>query len=393
MPPLSCSSSAAWDASHDFRDRLSATNATASCDKIENASRRRTSPLADRAFLGEYKALKGIREGHVPCRVLAPIVGKDIDATSPSTPTPSSLLFSTTTPKPWRDASDPVKAHFAHEALATRGPVFAFTAWLSDDVNATAYAKGKPLPWIRARVQAELRKALGRPVSFMFVIEEEFIVAAGLFRLHLHGGFQIGPHERKRVRAALRKALGTWEGKAKCRQIRFRRDPDAGWPAYLTKNAWLATPRMRAFFKRLGAGRRHTLGFEGKVLTMTDDVLDAAKALHGQARQIVIEARQRPATPEAISAPEEPAPAPVTPAAAASPIPAPAHPENPVMAADHLRPESFCRTRDPGAERDQARPTAQRMSKCEPEQDHKPNLAPLDNAPRSKSTLTYTRPP
>jgi hypothetical protein len=179
------------------------------------------------------------------------------------------------------------------------GPVLDFTAWLSDEVNTLAYAKGKPLPWVRERVKLRLQEAFGRDVPVVFAIEEEFNTGTRTFHLHLHGILQLDPRRRTRklAREALRKALGTWEGKAKNRQIWLRRDPDCGWPAYFTKRCFLATARMRARMRGFGADHRWVTTFDGPVLTMTNDVRSEARELHAEARQLVMNARRGISSP------------------------------------------------------------------------------------------------
>ena len=140
-------------------------------------------------------------------------------------------------------------------------------------MNVQASAQPKPLTWIRERVKLYLSQAFPAGIEFIFTIEEEFDPVTCQMRLHLHGLLQLaGRRRRERARAALRKALGTWDGKAKGRQIRFRSNPDAGWSSYFTKRCYLATPRMRAFMKGLNAGRYRCPSFEGPVLTMTNGV-------------------------------------------------------------------------------------------------------------------------
>jgi hypothetical protein len=280
-------------------------DATPPQHKKPNA-RRSTSSLSEAAFLREHRMRTEPRCKLAPARVIVSVSS----GTSPSTP--ASLhthRFKLKAPAEWSRASDPVQAHFAFEALALSGPVVAFTTWLSDDVAAQAYAQAKPLPWIRERVKLYLNAAFPAGVEFVIAIEEEWDPVTRRFRLHLHGLLQLThkPRECARARGALRKALGSWEGKAKNRQIRFKASPDAGWASYATKRAWLATPRMRGFLTGLNAGRHWSTSFDGPVLTMTNGVRGIAKSLHADAR---VEVRTRRAlartTPERASWPTNP---------------------------------------------------------------------------------------
>ena len=148
-------------------------------------------------------------------------------------------------------------------------------------------------------------------MAFVLVIEEEFNIVTRTFRLHVHGLLQLDPRlkTRKLARKALRSALGTWEGKGKNRQIWLRRDPDCGWPAYFTKRCFLATARMRARMRGFGADHRWVTTFDGPVLTMTNEVRAAARELHAEARQLVINVRRgisQPALKKGVAAPFRP---------------------------------------------------------------------------------------
>jgi hypothetical protein len=271
-----------------------------------------TSEIAEAAFLLEYKALKGLPLGRANGRsraIMVSVRGEEgLEAPAPAPEDPeleadTSLL--TRVPAEWSRASDAVQAHFAFEAMRRAGPVLDLTAWLSNEVNALAYAKSKPLQWIRERITFRLKEAFKRPVAFVLVIEEEFNVVTRTSRLHVHGLIQLDPRRktRKLARAALRQALGTWEGEAKKRQIWLRRDPDCGWPAYFTKRCFLATRRMRARMKGFGADYRWVPTFDGPVLTMTNDVRAVARQLHVEARRDVLDARngrRSAATPKMI---------------------------------------------------------------------------------------------
>src|SRR3954468_24552843 len=181
-----------------------------------------TSEITEAAFLLEHKARKGLPLGRANGRSRAIMVSvrreEGLEAPTPAPEDPeleadTSLL--TRAPAEWSRASDDVKAHFAFEAMNRAGPVLDFTAWLSDEVNALAYTKGKPLLWLRELITLRLRQAFKRRGAFVLVIEEEFNIVTRTFRLHVHGLLQLDPRlkTRKLARKALRSALGTWEGK------------------------------------------------------------------------------------------------------------------------------------------------------------------------------------
>jgi hypothetical protein len=70
------------------------------------------------------------------------------------------------------DATDLLKAEYCHRALREFGPVHAFTLNLRPDIEDKARAKANPCTWLRDRIEAALRKALGRSVPMLLAFEE-----------------------------------------------------------------------------------------------------------------------------------------------------------------------------------------------------------------------------
>lgn len=190
-------------------------------------------------------------------------------------------------PAQWRDASDLLRLLYAHRALAASGGrVFTINLRLRDDIEALARSKPAPLTWLQKRVNLELQKALGRPVSFLLTLEEDDHFPR---RLHLHGEFALLPEEmatrRKmmeslvRVRKALRRAAGEWPKEMpRQHQCKLAADPDEGWACYIGKTFWKATPFMR---RLLGSARGSLrLTFDGPVLSVTHALGKRARALN-----------------------------------------------------------------------------------------------------------------
>lgn len=272
-------------------------NDNATPDDVQKRTRgsSRVSPSADKLFLNEHKALSGILRFDAPAQSAVPAivsVSEGYDLSASLYPLP----HTTKTPRHWRDATDEIQAHFALEALRESGPVIAFTAWCSAEIDAKARATGAPLPWLRNRLRKALGNTLGA-VEWLVAVEEEK-AADGKLLLHLHGAGAFGDltrSRRKEIRRAFQRALGAWEGPAARYQIKLGIARDTGWAGYCTKRAWLAQPGIRAFFTRHGArpGSQWCISFNGPVLTMTNGIRARAKELHQEARRIVLEARQR----------------------------------------------------------------------------------------------------
>lgn len=272
-------------------------NDTAAPTDVQKRLRRttRVSPLADRQFLNEFKSLSGIASYHAPALSdVAPIVSMGMGY-EPSSPLPSHL---TKTPRHWRDATDETQGFFAFQALAEAGPVVAFTAWCSPDIDAKARATGKPLPWLRKRLKEKLDAALG-PVEWEAALEEGK-TKEGKLLLHVHGAGAFGDLTRSRrdkIREAIRGALGEWEGPGARYQTDLKIARDAGWATYVTKRCWLARPYIRERFASAGPRSPWRLSFDGPALTVTNGVRARAKELHRQARELVMEARERAKVP------------------------------------------------------------------------------------------------
>lgn len=268
----------------------------------------RVSPLADRQFVNEFKALTGIASYHASAVLGVPGIVSMAMGSEPSDPLPS---FMTKKPRHWRDATDETQGFFAFQALAEAGPVVAFTAWCSPKIDAKARATGKPLLWLHKRLKEALDGALG-PVEWVAALEEEK-TKDGKLLLHVHGAGAFGDLTRSRrdeIAKAMRRALGEWKGPGARHQIKLKIARDAGWASYITKRCWLARPYIRERFACAGPRSPWRLSFDGPVLTMTNGVRARAKELHRQARELVMEARERskaPAEPLAASEPETPA--------------------------------------------------------------------------------------
>jgi len=183
-------------------------------------------------------------------------------------------------PAQWRDTSDILRCHYAHEAILRLGQVHTFTLRLRDDMEAKARAQSNPIAWLQKRIDRELFNALDRPVQFILTIEED-----DKRRLHCHGEFQVDLQEVKAAREALRKAGGVWK-KAPQHQTKTEPDPDDGWTGYISKDFWMTTPMIR----RLMAPHKtkYKVTFPGSPLSITADLNAQAQLLYGKHRALVI---------------------------------------------------------------------------------------------------------
>ena len=179
------------------------------------------------------------------------------------------------TPARWRDACDPLKASYFHKALETIGPVHAFTANLSKEIEAEALSQKNPIDWLRRRISRNLRLALGRGVDFWIVAEE-----ADDRRFHLHGELGIADTEAKNARGAIRKACGLWEN-TRQHQVHTKPDPDSGWTEYVIKDAYKASGIARQRFGNTSQSVR----FHGGVITRTQKLGAAAENLYAKDRE------------------------------------------------------------------------------------------------------------
>ncbi|GJD31904.1 hypothetical protein PMNALOAF_3168 [Methylobacterium adhaesivum] len=329
-------------------DTPAGENAPAGVQKRRSA-KRRVSPLADRQFLNEFKALSGVANYHAPAASDVPAIVSMGMGYAPSDPLPSYL---TKTPRHWRDATDEVQGFFAFQALTGAGPVVGFTVWCSPEIDAKARATGKPLPWLHKRLKEALDDELG-PVQWMASLEEEK-TADGTLLLHVHGAGAFGNLTRSRrrgIRKAMRSALGSWDGRASRYQCKLKIARDDGWASYMTKRCWLALPGVRKRFACDRPGSQWRLSFDGPAFTMTNSVRARAKELHQQAREIVIEARGlAKASAGTQSAPETETPAPEFPRLPRGALAAQEEPEGlaPAPRACTWEPETIrSRSRDP----------------------------------------------
>jgi hypothetical protein len=183
-------------------------------------------------------------------------------------------------PAQWRDTSDILRCHYAHEAILRLGRVHTFTLRLSDDMEARARTQSNPIAWLQKRIDRELSNALDRPVQFILTIEED-----DKRRLHCHGEFQVDQQEVKAAREALRKAGGVWK-KAPQHQTKTEPDPDDGWTGYISKDFWMTTPMM----PRLMAPHKtsYKVTFPGSPLSITAELNSRAKALYAKHRALVM---------------------------------------------------------------------------------------------------------
>lgn len=130
----------------------------------------------------------------------------------------------------------------------------------------------------------------GGAAPFWFAIEES---RAG--RLHIHGEISIGHvyggkrtvRALRRVFAPIRNALkaagGQWDADRDGDgiQLRFARGtPDFRWAGYCLKSVHKARPERRRYMRQFGSSRRWVAGFEGKSVTASKGLRDAAITLH-----------------------------------------------------------------------------------------------------------------
>jgi hypothetical protein len=275
------------------------------CDKI-GKSRRRKSITADGSFIDDLRALEyfGFR------RRRGALVGID----PLSLPLSYSHSHTYRKPKPWRDTSDNVRGLFYHQAVkaiaSERGLLHrGFTLRLSNDVERVARCRGKGcLESLHRRVRQHLRRALRASYDvsgtvWWFAIEEAHDSA-----LHLHGEIAFQSADLPVVRRALRGAGGEWfiirkDGvrQRAPHQLKWARNPngslvpDAGWAGYCLKDVHKASPSRRRYWaKQPYAPPRHFVAtFDGKAVTASQAVNEAARDIHGDAVKTVIEYRSR----------------------------------------------------------------------------------------------------
>jgi hypothetical protein len=191
--------------------------------------------------------------------------------------------------------TDEIRARFAHDALAVLGPVHSITINLGDEVLAQAYRKRNFADWIGRRIKRALKEAFGRVIDLYLVLEEvceDKRTGRETIRPHFHGEIAISADEAELARKVIRKAVGEWEIGRRQFQVITEANPDFDWASYATKQAWKATPSMRARLLGFGAGRRYVLSFQGGVFTATRDVLAKAAELYSAAAKDVLAARR-----------------------------------------------------------------------------------------------------
>jgi hypothetical protein len=192
------------------------------------------------------------------------------------------------TPAQWRDTSPELRVLYAHKALKTLGSTYTLNLNLRPDIEAQALTKTSPAVWLQKRIAKELKAALGRPVSFYIVIEEDHRYwQADDRRWHVHGEFGITADEAPRGREALRRAGGVWDD-TRQHQAHTAPAPDEGWPSYVVKDFWRYTPGMMALLKD---SRIYRVTLAKPEYASTDDIRRLAPALYEDERRKVYRAR------------------------------------------------------------------------------------------------------
>jgi hypothetical protein len=195
------------------------------------------------------------------------------------------------TPRAWRDTHDDVRGLFYAVAIRKAGNVRKFDLNLSDDVEALARGQGKHcLAWLHRRVVRHLRRALGAsqgiPTPFWFATEE-----SDEGRLHIHGEIAFEPHREKLIRKALKAAGGRWEGDSEEYQLILRISPNLRGAGYCLKDYSKARPDRRLNRQMYGSSRRWVAGFEGKAVTVCEDLKRTAIECHSAAVAEVVRFR------------------------------------------------------------------------------------------------------
>ena len=126
-----------------------------------------------------------------------------------------------------------MRSLYLHRAIASGGPVAAFSLRLRHDVEQQAREQPSAASWLLKRVRREVHAILKRDVPVWFVIEQDYGRARGM---HLHGELAVTQEELPAARKALRLAAGQWLF-ARQHQAHTRLSPDEGWIAYVLKDA------------------------------------------------------------------------------------------------------------------------------------------------------------
>lgn len=163
---------------------------------------------------------------------------------APSAPTNQHTATTrTAAPKKWRNLSETEKLHAAHLSAEKSGAL-AFTIIFSERLQKTLQASDDPTRLLSGYIGRELRKALGRSLPHLFVLE---ISRTG--KLHAHGVVVIGDDLDEDRILAIDRALGRAGGKLKAARITRQTQSyldhlhnGKGWANYLAK-ARFATRR------------------------------------------------------------------------------------------------------------------------------------------------------
>lgn len=184
-------------------------------------------------------------------------------------------------PADWRDASPLLTAHYVHLALRTFGPVHSFSLNLRPDVEAQARLQADECDWLYRRIARELKKALGRKVEFVMMVEE---TDDWTHRLHVHGEVQCSADEAKAARKALRAAGGEWKA-VRQHQAHTDENPDDGWIGYCAKGFWKFDPHTRRWNAMGRSFMRN--GLKGRPFAASKGLRRAAAGLYAEHRRIV----------------------------------------------------------------------------------------------------------
>lgn len=207
--------------------------------------------------------------------------------------------------RPWERTGETVKALFYHAALKAKadaeGLVFrGFTLRLTEKLEQRARARGKHcLDYLHRQCADHLKRAL-QPVNAVWAWWQISAEEDENGRLHLHGNAVFRREDWKLVHKALCGAGGRWmiphpkSGKLiPCPyQLHWsRREPDYRGTGYGLKNTWKADPMWRRAMKRRSARpdprnymlRNYIPGFDGRAVTCTKEVKEAARVIHKQA--------------------------------------------------------------------------------------------------------------
>ncbi len=153
---------------------------------------------------------------------------------------------------------------------------------LRDDVEKKARSNPDPANWLLRRIARELAKALGRPVSFHIVLQEN---EDRFHRLHVHGEFQVSADEAAAARKALRRAGGEWATDRQ-HQTHTEPNPDEGWPSYIVRDFWKYGPHVRRW-TLMAPGSVTGIRLTGNLFAATADLKKGAAALYAEHRRIV----------------------------------------------------------------------------------------------------------